>query len=178
MTKRASIGENHAPPALVITGASSGIGHATAKLAVAQGWRVFGSVRKAADADGLKDEFGPSFTPLLFDVRDQPAIEAAVNAVHASLGRRTLNGLVNNAGIGLAGPILHQPLDEFRTVLDTNVLVPCSQAGPSHPYWARTRRFRAARDESSISPPSPARSASLSLAPMSPPSSPSKVYPK
>jgi hypothetical protein len=58
MSRRAGNGENPGPPALVITGASSGIGHATVKLAVAQGWRVFGSVRKAADADGLKDEFG------------------------------------------------------------------------------------------------------------------------
>jgi NAD(P)-dependent dehydrogenase (short-subunit alcohol dehydrogenase family) len=120
MTRRD--GQNPEPPALLITGSSSGIGHAIAKLAVAQGWRVFGNVRKEADAEELNDEFGPSFTSLLFDVRDQPAIQAAVKAVHASLGPRTLNGLVNNAGVGLAGPILHQPLDEFRTVLDTNVL--------------------------------------------------------
>lgn len=122
MTSRVGNGVNPGPPALVITGASSGVGHATAKLAVAQGWRVFGSVRKDTDGEGLKDEFGSSFTPLLFDVRDPPAIQAAVKAVHASLGPRTLNGLVNNAGVGLAGPVLHQPLDEFRTVLDTNVL--------------------------------------------------------
>ena len=122
MSKRAGDGLRPEPPALVITGTSSGIGRGTVKLAVAQGWRVFGNVRKEVDAEGLKDEFGPSFTPLLFDVRDPPAIQAAVKAVHASLGPRTLNGLVNNAGVGLAGPVLHQPLDGFRTVLDTNVL--------------------------------------------------------
>jgi NADP-dependent 3-hydroxy acid dehydrogenase YdfG len=70
MTRRVGDGVNPGPPALVITGASNGIGHATGKLAVAQGWRVFGSVRKAVDADDLNGEFGPSFTPLLFDVRD------------------------------------------------------------------------------------------------------------
>jgi NAD(P)-dependent dehydrogenase (short-subunit alcohol dehydrogenase family) len=115
-------GKDHEPPALVITGASSGIGHATAELAVSQGWQVFGGVRNEAHAEALKREFGPSFTPLLFDVRDQPAIEAAVKVAHASLGPRTLDGLVNNAGVGIAGPVLHQPLDEFRTVVDTNVL--------------------------------------------------------
>jgi NADP-dependent 3-hydroxy acid dehydrogenase YdfG len=97
MSNRAGNGVNPDSPALVITGASSGIGHATAKLAVAQGWRVFGNVRKEADAESLKDEFGPSFTPLIFEVRDPPAIQAAVKAVHASLGPRTLNGVVNNA---------------------------------------------------------------------------------
>ena len=122
MIKRAGNPDAPAPPAVVITGASTGIGHATAKLAIARGWRVFGSVRSDADEETLKDEFGPLFTPLLFDVPDQPAIEAAAKAVGAALGPRTLKGLVNNAGVGLAGPILHQPLHEFRTVLDTNIL--------------------------------------------------------
>jgi NAD(P)-dependent dehydrogenase (short-subunit alcohol dehydrogenase family) len=122
MSRRSANGESPGSPALVITGASSGIGRATVKLAVAQGWCVFGCVRNEADAALLKEEFGASISPLLFDVRDPLAIRAAVKAVHASLGPRTLNGLVNNAGVGLAGPVLHQPLNEFRTVLDTNVL--------------------------------------------------------
>lgn len=122
MSKRAGDGLRPEPPALVITGTSSGIGRGTVKLAVAQGWRVFGNVRKEADAERLKEEFGAPFTPLHFDVGDQPAIEEAAKAVHASLGPRTLNGLVNNAGVGLAGPVLHHPLDEFRNMLDTNVL--------------------------------------------------------
>jgi NAD(P)-dependent dehydrogenase (short-subunit alcohol dehydrogenase family) len=110
-----------APPSLVITGVSTGIGHAIASLAVAQGWRVFGSVRTEADAELLTQEFGAAFTPLLFDVRDEAALAAAAKAVHAAIGSRTLNGLVNNAGVGFAGPVLHQPLGEFRAVIDTNV---------------------------------------------------------
>jgi NADP-dependent 3-hydroxy acid dehydrogenase YdfG len=104
MSRQAGDSKNPGPPALVITVASSGVGHATAKLAISLGWRVFGSVRSKAEAEALKDEFETSFTPLLFDVRDQPAIEAAAKAVRALLGPRTLNGLVNNAGVGLAGP--------------------------------------------------------------------------
>jgi NAD(P)-dependent dehydrogenase (short-subunit alcohol dehydrogenase family) len=109
------------PRSLVITGVSTGIGHATAKMAVSQNWRVFGSVRSDADAARLKEEFGAAFSPLILAVRDEAAITKAVHAVRASLGPRTLDGLVNNAGIGLAGPLLHQPLDEVRAVLDTNV---------------------------------------------------------
>jgi len=107
---------------LVITGVSTGIGHSVARLAIAHGWRVFGSVRSEADAERLMNEFGAAFTPLLFDVRDEAAVFAAAKEVRASLGSQTLNGLVNNAGVGFAGPLLHQPLDEFRTVIDTNVL--------------------------------------------------------
>ena len=56
---------------VVITGASTGIGWATAKLLLDHGFRVFGSVRKQADADRLKSEFGANFTPLMFDVTDE-----------------------------------------------------------------------------------------------------------
>jgi NAD(P)-dependent dehydrogenase (short-subunit alcohol dehydrogenase family) len=122
MSRRTGIGEASGTSSVVVTGAWSGIGHAVAQSALALGWHVFGSVRNAVDAERLTAEFGASFTPLVFDVRDQGAIETAARKVHASLGTRTLNGLVNNAGIGLAGPLLHQPLDEFRAVLDTNVI--------------------------------------------------------
>jgi NAD(P)-dependent dehydrogenase (short-subunit alcohol dehydrogenase family) len=122
MTERTQKKMAPVPPSLVVTGASSGIGYAVAALAIAQGWRVFGSVRKETDAARLTAEFGDSLTPLVFDVRNESALVAAAKTVHASLGSATLNGLVNNAGIGLGGPVLHQPLDEFRAVLDTNVL--------------------------------------------------------
>jgi NAD(P)-dependent dehydrogenase (short-subunit alcohol dehydrogenase family) len=56
MSRQAGDGENRGPPALVITGASSGIGYATARLAIEQDWLVFGSVRKEGDAEVLKDE--------------------------------------------------------------------------------------------------------------------------
>lgn len=91
------------PPSLVVTGTSSGIGYAVAGLAIAQGWRVFASVRNEADAARLTGEFGDLLTPLIFDVRDEAALAVAAKTVHASLGSATLNGLVNNAGIGLGG---------------------------------------------------------------------------
>jgi NAD(P)-dependent dehydrogenase (short-subunit alcohol dehydrogenase family) len=109
---------------VVITGASTGIGWATAKLLLDRGFRVFGSVRKQADADRLKDEFGPNFTPLLFDVTDEAAVLAAAREVRAALKGETLSGLVNNAGVAVAGPVLELAADEFRRQMDVNVIGP------------------------------------------------------
>ena len=109
---------------VVITGASTGIGWATAKLLLDRGFRVFGSVRKQADADRLKNEFGANFTPLLFDVTDEAAVLAAAREVRAALGGETLAGLVNNAGIAVAGPVLELSADEFRRQMDVNVIGP------------------------------------------------------
>src|ERR1700704_6232964 len=109
---------------VVITGASTGIGWATAKLLLDRGFRVFGSVRKQADADRLKGEFGPNFTPLLFDVTDEAAVLAAAREVRAALNGETLSGLVNNAGVAVAGPVLELAADEFRRQMDVNVVGP------------------------------------------------------
>jgi hypothetical protein len=109
---------------VVITGASTGIGWASAKLLLDRGFRVFGSVRKQADADRLKAEFGANFTPLLFDVTDEAAVLAAAREVRAALSGQTLSGLVNNAGIAVAGPVLGLAADEFRHQMEVNVVGP------------------------------------------------------
>jgi NAD(P)-dependent dehydrogenase (short-subunit alcohol dehydrogenase family) len=109
---------------VVITGASTGIGWATAKLLLDRGFRVFGSVRKPADADRLKGEFGANFTPLLFDVTEEAAVLAAAREVRAALDGKTLFGLVNNAGIAVAGPVLELAAEEFRRQMDVNVIGP------------------------------------------------------
>ena len=109
---------------VVITGVSTGIGWASAKLLLDRGFRVFGSVRKAQDAERLRSEFGANFTPLLFDVTDEAAIRAAAGAVRSALNGETLAGLVNNAGIAVAGPALELAIDEFRRQFDVNVMGP------------------------------------------------------
>jgi hypothetical protein len=109
---------------VVITGVSTGIGWATAKLLLDRGFRVFGSTRKQADADRLKAQFGPNFTPLMFDVTDEAAVLAAAREVRAALNGQTLTGLVNNAGIAVAGPVLELAADEFRRQLNVNVIGP------------------------------------------------------
>ena len=97
---------------VVITGVSTGIGWASAKLLLDRGFRVFGSMRKQADADRLKSQFGPNFTPLMFDVTDEAAVLAAAREVRTALNGQTLTGLVNNAGIAVAGPVLELAADD------------------------------------------------------------------
>ena len=109
---------------VVVTGASTGIGWATAKLLMDKGFRVFGSVRRQADAERLKGEFGANFIPLIFDVTDEPEVLAAAREVRAALNGEKLAGLVNNAGIAVAGPVLGLSADEFRRQMDVNVIGP------------------------------------------------------
>ncbi|MDE2376536.1 SDR family oxidoreductase [Bradyrhizobium sp.] len=109
---------------VVVTGASTGIGWTTAKLLIDRGFHVFGSVRKQADADRLGSEFGANFKPLLFDVTDEAAVLAAARQVRDALNGETLAGLVNNAGVAVAGPVLELPADEFRRQMDINVIGP------------------------------------------------------
>ena len=109
---------------VVITGTSTGIGHASAKALIGHGFRVFGSVRKQADAERLKAEFGPNFVPLIFDVTDETAVRAAAREVRTALNGETLKGLVNNAGIAVSGPALELSAEDFRRQIDINVIGP------------------------------------------------------
>jgi NAD(P)-dependent dehydrogenase (short-subunit alcohol dehydrogenase family) len=100
---------------VVVTGASTGIGEATAQRLKAAGWEVFAAARKDADLERLR---GEGFSPLRLDVTDQATIDAA----KAELGDRPLHGLVNNAGVAVSGPIELIPLDELRQQLDVNLI--------------------------------------------------------
>ena len=106
---------------IVVTGVSTGIGYAIAKTLCANNFHVFGSVRKAEDGTRLASEFGAAFTPLVFDVTDEKAVHEAANFVRQKLNGQTLDGLVNNAGIALPGPLLHQSIQDFRQQLEVNV---------------------------------------------------------
>ena len=106
---------------VVVTGVSTGIGWGTAKVLTGRGVRVFGSVRKAAAADRLRQEFGDRFVPLIFDVTDEVAVRAAAEQVRVALAGETLMGLVNNAGVAVAGPLLHLPVADFRQQMEVNL---------------------------------------------------------
>lgn len=106
---------------IVVTGASTGIGKDAARLLIEKGFRVFGSVRKQEDADGLVKEFGENFIPLLFDVTDETAVHEAAKQVRDELRGETLFGLVNNAGMAVAGPMMHLPIESFRQQLEINI---------------------------------------------------------
>ena len=106
---------------VVVTGASSGIGAACVASLVQAGFFVFGAVRKAADAERLTGRFGDGFAPLFFDVSDAQAIGNAAHVVESRLQGATLAGLVNNAGVAVAGPLLHLPIEDFGRQLDINL---------------------------------------------------------
>ena len=107
---------------VVITGVSTGIGRGAAQVMAAKGWHVFGSVRREADAESLKQELGEAFTPLFFDVEDNDAILAAADRVRAALAGATLDGLVNNAGASFSNPLLVQSVAEFRKQIEINLV--------------------------------------------------------
>jgi NAD(P)-dependent dehydrogenase (short-subunit alcohol dehydrogenase family) len=100
--------------AVLVTGASSGIGLASALRLAASGWRVFGGVRSEEDAERLRER---GVEGLQLDVTDSAAIAAAAEVVGGEL-----HGLVDNAGIAIAAPLELVPLDELRRQLEVNVV--------------------------------------------------------
>lgn len=109
------------PPAVLITGASSGIGETCALMLDALGYQVFAGVRRPADAERLRARGSDRLSPLLLDVTDAAAIAAARRSVDASVGPRGLAGLVNNAGIAVGGPLEYLTADELRFQFEVNV---------------------------------------------------------
>ncbi len=109
---------------VVVTGVSTGIGHAATEVLLGRGFRVFGSVRSQADADRLQAGFGENFAPLIFDVTDAQAIGEAADCVRSALQGETLAGLVNNAGIAVSGPLTEVPVEDFRRQLEVNLVGP------------------------------------------------------
>ena len=103
----------------LVTGSSSGIGRATALRLAAAGQHVYAGVRHADDGEQLtRAAAGGEITPLILDVTEPGQIEAAAAAIGA---HAALDGLVNNAGYGLACPTELVPLDAFRRQLEVNV---------------------------------------------------------
>lgn len=107
---------------VVITGASSGIGRACALHLDKLGFRVFAGVRKAEDAGTLKAEASPRLTTVWLDVTDGTSITEAAAVVATAVKDDGLSGLVNNAGIAVAGPLEFLPIDELRHQLEVNVV--------------------------------------------------------
>jgi NAD(P)-dependent dehydrogenase (short-subunit alcohol dehydrogenase family) len=106
---------------VVVTGVSTGIGRAIAKVLVEAGIPVFGSVRNAEDANAFEAELGNLATALQFDLRDEAAIAAAAERVRTAVGADGIAALVNNAGGAFPGPLEDMPLDRFREQLNVGV---------------------------------------------------------
>jgi len=105
----------------VVTGASTGIGRATALRLDADGWRVFAGVRREEDGEALRAAGSERLVPTMLDVTDVEQIAAAVRTVEAGVGEAGLDGLVNNAGIAVLSPLETIPIDDFRRQLEVNL---------------------------------------------------------
>jgi NAD(P)-dependent dehydrogenase (short-subunit alcohol dehydrogenase family) len=107
---------------VVVTGASSGIGEACALRLDRLGFQVFAGVRREVDGGALKQKASDRLTPILLDVTDAASIKSAADTLTALLGETGLTGLVNNAGIAVAGPLEFLPIDELRRQFEVNVI--------------------------------------------------------
>lgn len=114
-----SVGENRA---VVITGASTGIGAACALHLDGLGFQVFAGVRKVLDGEALRKRASPRLTPLPLDVTDERSIRNAAALVERRVGEAGLFGLVNNAGVAVAGPLEAVPIPDLRRQLEINVI--------------------------------------------------------
>ncbi len=106
---------------VLVTGASTGIGRASALRMDAEGWRVFAAVRREEDAAALREAGSDRLVPVMLDVTDAGQIAAAVEQVAAEVGEAGLDGLVNNAGIAVLSPLETIPVEDFRRQIEVNL---------------------------------------------------------
>src|SRR5688572_16065893 len=107
--------------AVLVTGTAKGIGNAVVERLIERGYHVYAGVRQEADAERWRG-FSERVHPLIMDVTDQATIDAAARAIQSSLGSKMLAGVVNNAGIAIAGPLEFLPIAELRRQLEVNVI--------------------------------------------------------
>jgi short-subunit dehydrogenase len=98
---------------VLITGITSGFGEKTAGLLAAKGYRVYGTSRKAVDS-------AKPYSVLQMEVTDPSSVKIAVDKIIGLEGR--IDVLINNAGMGISGPVETTPADEIRLQMDTNFM--------------------------------------------------------
>lgn len=106
---------------VLVTGASTGIGEACALYLAERGWRVFAGVRKTADATRLGTA-SQNIIPFRLDVTKRNEISKSLNVIRKIVGNNGMQGLVNNAGIAIAGPLEFLPINELRHQIEVNFI--------------------------------------------------------
>ena len=105
---------------ILITGATSGIGAASARRFARDGWKVVATGRRQDRLDRLADELGDILHPIAFDIRDPQAIEAAIDGLPEGFGE--IDVLLNNAGLALGTEAAQDAkLSNWRQMIDTNI---------------------------------------------------------
>ena len=124
---------------VVVTGASTGIGRATALRLAQGGFTVYGGVRKPEDGEALEGAAAGDLRALRIDVTDQEQIRSAAEAVSEAAAGAGIAGLVNNAGIVIGGPMEFIPLDDLRRQLEVNLI---GQVAVTQAFMSGLRRAR------------------------------------
>ena len=101
-----------------MTGASAGIGAATARELARRGFHVLAGVRRGTDAEALR---ATNLEPVMLDITNETEIAALVARIADDPGRRPLRALVNNAGVAVNAPVEVLPLSEWRRLFDINL---------------------------------------------------------
>lgn len=125
--------------AVVVTGASTGIGAACAQFLDEKGFRVFASVRTQVDAERIAALGSSRLEPFLIDVTDSVSIAEAAKTVEVALQGAGLAGLVNNAGISVDVPLECVDLDQLRYQLEVNTIAPVAVMQAFVPLLRRAR---------------------------------------
>ena len=117
-------------PSALVTGTSTGIGKACVARLAERGWKVFAGVRRREDGERLQAEHHNGVHPVILDVSNREHIHRVIDDITGEVGERGLQGLVNNAGVGVGGPIEYLREDDWRFVFDVNLfgVVALSQA--------------------------------------------------
>lgn len=113
--------ESQTKGAVLVTGASTGIGRACAEHLDVLGFTVFAGVRKQSDADSFREAGAARIQPVMLDVTDGDSIAAAIATIDAT-APNGLSGLVNNAGVGFGGPLEFVPLEQWRRQMEVNFI--------------------------------------------------------
>jgi NAD(P)-dependent dehydrogenase (short-subunit alcohol dehydrogenase family) len=124
---------------VLVTGASTGIGRATALRLDGAGWRVFAGVRKEEDAAALSGVASERLLPVYLDVTDTAQVTAAAGRIGGEVGGAGLDGLVNNAGIAVLGPLETIPIEDFRRQIEINLTAQVAVTQAMLPLIRRAR---------------------------------------
>ena len=125
------MGKSKTPLVVFITGASSGIGEATAKLLANKGYQVFGTSRNPGTSNKLPWEM------IALDLNQPESISKAVSQVIEKTGR--IDILINNAGLGITGPAEETPLSEVEKVFQANLFGACQLMNEVLPYMRKNK---------------------------------------
>jgi NAD(P)-dependent dehydrogenase (short-subunit alcohol dehydrogenase family) len=121
---------------MIVSGASTGMGAATARHLAARGYHVLAGVRRESDADAMRAD---RIEPVILDITEPRHVSALVERIASDPQRRPVRALVNNAGISLNAPVEALPLEEWRRLFEINLFGHVAMTQALLPLLVRSR---------------------------------------